>query len=199
MTERQLFKTIYWAWKAMKQRCQNPKCQAYKNYGARGISVCEEWQKFEPFLEWSKKSGYEKGLDLDRIDNNGNYEPGNCRWATRRENSNNTRFTVKICVDGETKNASDWELQLGIKHGLVSYWRRKHGDKYAANRIKETIKNGYRVGDYGYSHRKRIAHESGKEFVSVRECAKAFGLSPCTISNAIREGRRTSKGLFYFV
>lgn len=68
-------KSIYWAWKAMKQRCKNPKCKAYKNYGARGIKVCNEWEKFEPFLSWCLENGYQKGLDLDRRDNNGNYSP----------------------------------------------------------------------------------------------------------------------------
>lgn len=55
-------KSIYWAWKAMKQRCKNPKCKAYKNYGARGIKVCNEWEKFEPFLSWCLENGYQKGF-----------------------------------------------------------------------------------------------------------------------------------------
>lgn len=59
-------KNIYWAWKSMKQRCKNPNCKAYKNYGERGIKVCEEWEEFEPFLSWSLSNGYSKGLDLDR-------------------------------------------------------------------------------------------------------------------------------------
>ena len=70
-TLRQANKGLYWAWKSMKQRCQNPRCQAYHNYGARGITVCKDWQAFEPFCEWALANGYEKGLDLDRADNDG--------------------------------------------------------------------------------------------------------------------------------
>ena len=97
----------------MKQRCQNPKCKAYGNYGARGIMVCEEWQQFEPFLAWALKNGYEKGLDLDRKDNDGNYEPSNCRWITRRENTNNRRNTVTINVDGLELPDTEWAEKIG--------------------------------------------------------------------------------------
>ena len=72
MTLRQKNIEIYWAWKSMKQRTQNPKCSAYKNYGERGIRVCKEWQIFEPFCKWALSAGWNKGLDLDRINNDGN-------------------------------------------------------------------------------------------------------------------------------
>ena len=196
---RKIYKSIYWCWKAMKQRCQNPKCQAYHNYGARGITVCADWQEFEPFLEWCLANGYQKGLELDRINNDGNYEPSNCRWTTAKTNINNRRMTVRIVVDGINKSVSEWGEYLGIDRHIIAYWVRNHGKEYAASRIEETIKNGYVNKDFGYSHRKRIRHESGKTFRSVRECAKAFGLSPCTISNAIREGGKTTKGRFEFV
>ena len=199
MTERQKHKNIYWAWKSMKQRCQNPKCAAYKNYGARGIKVCDEWQKFEPFLEWCLANGHAKGLDLDRINNDGNYEPGNCRWTTRKENSNNTRFTAIVTVDGVEKCASKWEDEFDLPKGTVTYWIRNHGIEYAASRIKEVKEHGYTRHDYGYSHRKKIIHESGKIFDSVRECSKEFGLPTYTIGNAIRAGKKTKKGLFMYV
>ena len=84
MTLRQKNIEIYWAWKSMKQRTQNPKCSAYKNYGARGIRVCKEWQIFEPFCKWALSAGWNKGLDLDRINNDGNYCPENCAKEDKR-------------------------------------------------------------------------------------------------------------------
>lgn len=199
MTDRQANVNIYWAWKSMKQRCQNPRCAPYNNYGGRGICVCDEWQQFEPFLEWCLENGYEKGLDLDRIDNNGNYEPRNCRWTSRKENSNNTRFTSHVTVNGERKCATEWEEMYDLRPGLVSYWIRKHGEEYAAKRILEVSENGYTLGDYGYSHRKQVRDENGVVYNSTRECAKAHGIAPCTISNAIRDNRRTRKGRFEYI
>ncbi len=80
-----------WGW--MKSRCCNPNDTQYKNYGGRGISICDEW-KNDPvaFIEWCKKSGWENGLVLDRIDNDGNYEPLNCRFVTRTISSANQRI-----------------------------------------------------------------------------------------------------------
>lgn len=80
---------IYKVWTSIKQRCRNPNAPFYARYGGRGISYCNEWEKFEPFYEWAEANGYEEGLTIDRIDNDGNYEPSNCRWVTHKENCQN--------------------------------------------------------------------------------------------------------------
>lgn len=85
----------YKAWSGMKQRCYSPRCRSYRNYGARGITVCDRWRdSFENFLaDMGRKPA--ANLSIDRIDNDGNYEPGNCRWATWTQQANNTRRSRK--------------------------------------------------------------------------------------------------------
>lgn len=85
------FTNLYQVWANMKYRCLNTNSQAYKNYGGRGITICDEWLEFTPFRDWALNNNYQEGLEIDRIDNNGNYEPSNCKWSTYKENTRHRR------------------------------------------------------------------------------------------------------------
>lgn len=97
---------IYSTWQDMKTRCYNTKSNNYQRYGLRGITVCDEWLikseslGFPNFYNWSIKNGWQEGLTIERIDVNGNYEPGNCRWGTRKEQVRNRRNTIIVKVFG---------------------------------------------------------------------------------------------------
>lgn len=97
---------LYSVWKDMKARCLNINCRGYKNYGGRGIKICDEWiESPHKFIEWASTNGWEKGLEIDRIDVNGNYEPSNIRFISHAENSRNRR-PVK----------ANWDLVFDIRN-----------------------------------------------------------------------------------
>jgi hypothetical protein len=93
---------LYKIWDAMRYRCKSPNAKGYNRYGGRGITVYEYWKhSFISFFNWAISNGWECGLQIDRIDNNGNYEPSNCRWVTPKTNSRNRKDTVYINLDGK--------------------------------------------------------------------------------------------------
>lgn len=100
---------LYRKYSGMKQRCYNVNHNSYKNYGGRGIEICDEWiGSYQKFKEWALENGYKKGLTIDRIDNDGNYEPGNCRWVDIEVQANNKRSNLNIEIDGEVKTLAEW-------------------------------------------------------------------------------------------
>lgn len=109
---------IYRIYSKMKCRCCNPTNPAYKNYGGRGIKVCDEWldkdNGFINFYNWAVQNGYQNDLSIDRIDVNGNYEPSNCRWATDIEQANNKRSNHYLVYKGEKHTVIEWSRILGI-------------------------------------------------------------------------------------
>lgn len=109
----------YTSWQAMLERCGNPKFFAYERYGGRGIKVCDRWKSFVNFL--ADMGERPDGKTLDRYpDNNGNYEPGNCRWATRKEQSQNTSSTKFLTLDGETLSLSEWGRRWRVNHQTIT-------------------------------------------------------------------------------
>ncbi|WP_143565377.1 hypothetical protein [Sporosarcina sp. P34] len=110
---------LYRVWLHMRGRCLNEKNESYEYYGKRGISICEEWSDYEAFHNWSMKNGYEDHLTIERIDNDGNYNPENCRWATRKEQARNTRSNPLIIFEGKTQTMPEWAEQLGIEYNTL--------------------------------------------------------------------------------
>lgn len=113
---------IYRTFMRMIDRCENPHSKSYKDYGARGIKICDEWRN-DPmkFYEWSMKNGYRKGLTIDRIDNDGNYEPNNCRWTTKLIQSNNRRTNTFIEYNGKKMTYAEWGRETGISESLIRH------------------------------------------------------------------------------
>lgn len=111
---------LYQCWRNMKTRCYNPNCSEFNLYGGRGITVCGEWQSFEPFCEWAMANGYRDDLTIDRIDNDGNYEPSNCKWSTPKEQALNRSTNAIITYNGIAKHISEWDKDIGsAKSGRV--------------------------------------------------------------------------------
>ena len=141
------YKKMYGNWHDMKQRCQNQNSRAYKWYGGRGIRVCQEWQKFRPFMEWALSNGWEEYLTIERNDVNGHYEPSNCSWIPRNKQSCNTRRSRFITHEGQTMILKHWEQQLGVKRELL----RRRLDKGWS--IERTFNTPLQLK---YSHRKVV-------------------------------------------
>ena len=116
----QTYTRLYNIWSVMKRRCKVRSDYAH-------VSVCDEWQKFEPFYEWSMSHGYADNLTIDRIDSRGNYEPSNCRWATVRQQANNTSRNRRLSLYGVTCTVAEWSRmfcisQSALRHRLDRGW-----------------------------------------------------------------------------
>jgi hypothetical protein len=137
---------VYTVWSGMKARCSNPKTTHYDRYGGRGIKVCERWQKsFSDFI--ADMGPRPLGYVIDRIDNDGNYEPNNCRWVTRGESQRNQHNTLFVEIAGVRYKAADLADISGLKTDTV-VWRAKKGWDYDKVMSPEPIQNleGLKLG-----------------------------------------------------
>ena len=103
----------------MLYRCEKPNHKAYKHYGGRGISVCNEWHEFPSFKKWADENGYDDKKSIDRIDVDGNYIPDNCRWTDSKTQMNNRRNTPHYEYNGESLTISEWSQKLGIPRSTI--------------------------------------------------------------------------------
>lgn len=177
-------------WKGMLERCQRKKHKAYHRYGGRGIKVCARWLEFKNFF--ADMGLRPQGLTIDRIDNDGDYEPGNCRWATQREQMGNTRKNNWIVVDGRRMHATDWSRETGvhvatIKNRLASGWSERDAvttppDQYANS--PQGSRSPYAKLTEAAVAEMRKLHSTGA--YGYRRLGKKFGVSVETARAAIR-------------
>lgn len=140
---------IYNIYQKMKERCYNPKNERYERYGGRGIIVCDQWlDDFMNFYNWAEKNGYKETLSIDRINNDGNYKPSNCRWATDSEQANNRNNNVIINYKGKEYTRAELSRFLNIDYELI---RRRLGSGYSVGDIVKEIEIS--KGGFGSSGR----------------------------------------------
>lgn len=177
----------YRIYNGMKQRCFNNNNPDYKNYGARGITICDEWlgeDGFVNFYNWAMDNGYNDSLSIDRKNNNGNYCPENCRWIDKKTQQNNTRFNKKITYNGETHTYAEWEeiLDNGVSQTDMSH-RIKRG--WNIERALLTPKKHFRKAKKYYWD-KKIVHNG--ETKSILEWCKENGIDRYVYRQRINSG-----------
>lgn len=158
----------------IKQRCYNPKCKEYKNYGERGIKVCDEWLKSRPsaFYQWAFENGYKEGLTVDRINNDGNYEPSNCHWTTIKAQCSNRRTNRFVTYNGKTLTVSQWSERTGINKETL---------KHRLNRglpTEEVLTNPPRQQD--------VFIEYKGETKNLAQWSSCFGINRVTLMHRMR-------------
>ena len=112
---------LYQTWLNMRLRCNNPNRLDFARYGDRGVKICDEWQDYSKFREWSLSHGYADNLSIDRIDVNGNYEPSNCRWVDNYIQANNTRKNHLITFEGKTYTMAELARKLGVSYAALQH------------------------------------------------------------------------------
>ena len=135
-THRETKTRLYQIWYNMITRCYNPNSSHYEHYGARGITVCDNWRKYENFRSWALDSGYQDDLTIERIEVNGNYEPSNCKWATRKQQANNKRTSRYIEFNGERRTVAEWADSMGMDKRVL--WDRLFVQNWSVERALTT-------------------------------------------------------------
>lgn len=173
-------KAIYTSFKSMKARCYDSTHHNYKNYGGRGIIICPEWLQCPvKFAQWSlSEGGWKPGLQIDRIDVNGNYEPNNCHWVLPIENLNNRRNNVYLTIDNTVKSMAEWSRHFGIPYYKVNQFYQKHGSDILIKRFIEGWDNYTK-------HIRKDAHILNVKGMSktCTQWSKYFGYSRSYFSN----------------
>lgn len=176
---------LYHSWHCMIERCEKEDNRYYYNYGGRGISVCEEWHNFEVFATWALQNGYDESKTIDRINNDGNYCPENCKWSTKREQENNKRTNRKVEINGDVLNLSEWCEIFGISQVTVQSRLRYGWDIVDA--ITTPVPK----------RRIILCIETGETFRFASEAGKKYGVSASSISMAASGRTKSSCGFHW--
>ena len=133
-------KRLYRIWVNIKTRCYNAKIPNYNDYGGRGITVCDEWKNdFTTFYNWAMSNGYSDDLTIDRINNDGNYEPSNCRWVDVITQANNKRNNIKVNLNGEIVSLRRACILLGLRYKTEHQYLMRHGYDSEMQRLNKLI------------------------------------------------------------
>lgn len=168
---------LYSKYCGMKERCYNKNYSHYERYGGRGIKMCEEWKNsFESFRDWAYKNGYDESKkwyeqSLDRIDNNGNYEPNNCRWADQKTQGRNKENSVFLNYNGEKINLSEFAERFNISYASFITRNLKRGKK-----LEEIVEEW------------NMAYNTPSDYVRMEEACKIYNVCPITMRKMIRKG-----------
>ena len=174
---------LYHIYNSMKQRCYNENALKYKNYGGRGIKICEEWlNDFLSFKNWALKNGFSysktrKEQSLDRINNNGNYEPNNCRWVTHSQNCRNRNNNVYLTKNGVSKTISEWSEELNLKQRTISTRIKKYNNIDDILNLENLSRKKHlsNTGEFGISKNKKskfvlyINHQYIGQYITLNE------------------------------
>jgi len=129
---------IYHVWQSMRRRCNVPADKAFANYGARGITVCAEWESdFSEFYKWAISNGYKEGLTIERINNNKGYSPNNCKWIPRDEQNRNRRMNHYLTHGSRKKTLQEWANEIGVNRCTLRNYCKKYGDEQAVAKAIE--------------------------------------------------------------
>lgn len=181
--------SLYNSWCGAKARCRNPNNRDYKNYGARGVTFWDGWNRFEDFAIWAIANGYKEGLTLERIDVNGNYCPENCRWIPLSEQALNRRNSKFIEVNGKEMLQEQWSRETGIPTSTIAYWLKKHGEEETARRLSLSLSND--LVYQPFPRKKEIfCIETQSIYSSMREACKDLGIERKTASKYLDTGEK---------
>jgi hypothetical protein len=178
---------LYHIWQTARNRCHNPNTPAYKNYGSRGIFMCDEWRNnFLSFYKWANNNWYEEHLTIERIDNDGPYSPENCRWATSFEQANNKQRSKYLTYKGETKTLISWARFLNINETVI--WRRLYVYCWSIEKTFETP-----VAHPSKKRTKEVTFNG--ESKSMAEWGRVTGIRGDVIAERLRRGWSIERAL----